>query len=264
MPILALKLVLTPVLIGLSGLVARRWGPSVGGWLIALPLTSGPVLFFLAIEVGPTFAASVAVGALAGLAAIAAFCVAYPAVGPRGPHVAVLVASAVYVAAGIALQPVLATSLVVVLGVVLVAIVVALRALPPVAVRARAHRHPRWELPGRMALGTVLVLAITGLASSLGPGWTGVLATYPLYLAILTAFTHHGAGLPAGIDVLRGLLLGLFGTAGCFVVLSLGLDTIGIAPAFALALAVALGLEAVTLPRVRAVGAPVIEDPPGT
>jgi hypothetical protein len=36
-PILALKLVLTPVLIGGASLAARRWGPAIGGLIVALP-----------------------------------------------------------------------------------------------------------------------------------------------------------------------------------------------------------------------------------
>ncbi len=56
MGFLVLKLVLTPVLIGGASLGARRWGPTVGGWIVSLPLTSGPVVLFLALDRGPAFA----------------------------------------------------------------------------------------------------------------------------------------------------------------------------------------------------------------
>ena len=74
---LALKLLLTPILIATASLAGRRWGQAVGGWLVGLPLTSGPVAFFLALEHGAGFAAVVAFGSLAGALAEAAFCVAY-------------------------------------------------------------------------------------------------------------------------------------------------------------------------------------------
>ena len=60
--ILVLKLVVTPLLISAATLVARRWGPGVGGWLAGFPLTSAPVSVFLALEQGPDFAAGAAVG----------------------------------------------------------------------------------------------------------------------------------------------------------------------------------------------------------
>ena len=46
---LLLKLVLVPGLIALVTMAGRRFGPRIGGWLNALPLVAGPVLFFLAL-----------------------------------------------------------------------------------------------------------------------------------------------------------------------------------------------------------------------
>ncbi len=105
MPLLALKLVLTPLLIGGATLAARRWGPLVGGWLVALPLTSGPVLLFLALDHGPSFAAEAAVGALLGLAAIVGFSLAYAAISPRGPWPSLGAAVVAYVVVGAVLRP---------------------------------------------------------------------------------------------------------------------------------------------------------------
>ena len=55
--LLLAKVVLTPLFIAAVTLAGRRWGPAVGGWLAGLPLTSGPVSVFLALEQGPGFAA---------------------------------------------------------------------------------------------------------------------------------------------------------------------------------------------------------------
>jgi hypothetical protein len=72
--ILALKLVLTPLLVGLASLAGRRWGPEIGGWLLGAPFTSVPVAFFLALSPGQRFAATAALGIMAGgLFAFAAF-----------------------------------------------------------------------------------------------------------------------------------------------------------------------------------------------
>jgi hypothetical protein len=77
MPLLAFKLLLTPLFIGGVTLAGRRWGPTVGGLLVGLPLTSGPVSVFLAIQYGPAFAARAAAGILAGHAATCLFLLTY-------------------------------------------------------------------------------------------------------------------------------------------------------------------------------------------
>src|SRR4029453_17240063 len=59
---LALKLVLTPALIGAVSLAGRRWGPGVSGWLVGVPPPSGPVAFFSALDHGGGVAAAGARG----------------------------------------------------------------------------------------------------------------------------------------------------------------------------------------------------------
>ena len=75
--LLVFKLLLTPLLICLVSLVGRRWGPTVSGWLVGLPLTSGPVALFLALDQGTGFAFRAAQGTLLGLISVAGFCLAY-------------------------------------------------------------------------------------------------------------------------------------------------------------------------------------------
>src|SRR5438132_14152683 len=71
------KLVLCPLLIGAVSLAGRRWGPAVSGWLVGLPLTSAPVVLFLAVEQGRSFASVAAQGTLLGQISGASFCLAY-------------------------------------------------------------------------------------------------------------------------------------------------------------------------------------------
>ncbi len=79
-----LKLLLTPVLIAIATLAARRYGLALGGWLAGLPLVSAPVSIFLALEEGPEFAGSAARAGLLGLVAVAGFCLAYVLVARKG------------------------------------------------------------------------------------------------------------------------------------------------------------------------------------
>jgi hypothetical protein len=130
-----------------------------------------------------------------------------------------------------------------------VSLVIALVALPAATSRAVVVLSPRWDLPARMVIATALVLTITGLAALLGPRLSGVLASFPVYAAILTVFAHRAGPGPA-VQVLRGLLMGLFAFAGFFVVLGVLIERVGMAIAFAAAITCALAIQAMSLGRV--------------
>src|SRR5262245_7205762 len=99
MPLLALKLALAPFLIGGASLVARRWGPAIAGLLVGLPLTSGPLVFFVSLEQGPSFAVEVGLAVLAGGFALCAFALAYTRVAATlgSAELALLAASVAYI-----------------------------------------------------------------------------------------------------------------------------------------------------------------------
>jgi hypothetical protein len=253
---LTLKLVVTPALIGAATLAGRRWGQSIGGWLVGLPLTTGPVAFFIALDHGESFAAAAVVGSLAGAVAEVAFSLAYGWSAVRWSWPPALVAGTAAYAAVAALVQGLALGAIALFALVLVALAISLRLMPRGAAGAPPVAAPRWDLPARMVLATTVVLVLTALAPRLGAQWSGLLATYPLFAAILSAFGHRLQGAGAAIGVLRGLLFGLFSFAGFCLVLALGLVPLGIAGAFAAAIAVALLAQGVSLWRLRAPGVP--------
>jgi hypothetical protein len=74
---LALKLILTPLLMSGASLAGRRWGAAVSGWLVGLPLTSGPVMLFLTLDRGAAFAERAAEGLILSIISVALFCLAY-------------------------------------------------------------------------------------------------------------------------------------------------------------------------------------------
>ena len=242
-----LKLVLTPLLIGAASLAGRRWGQAVSGWLVGLPLTSAPIAFFLALEHGTGFAAAAALGSLMGALAEVAFCVAYAWLAPRRRWwIAFAAAGAGFAAVAVLLQRLAPPPLALVLA-VFAFLALTLRLLPRGSARATRSSPPAWDIPARMFITTVLVLAITGFAPMLGPRLSGVLATFPVYAGILTVFAHRLDGAAAAVEVLRGLLLGLFAFAGFFVVLGAALEPLGVAPAFAAATVTALAIQAGSL-----------------
>jgi hypothetical protein len=144
MPVLLLKLTLTPILIAAATLAGRRWGPAVGGWLVALPLTSGPVAFFLVLDQGASFAAAATVGSLLGAAAEAAFALAYTRTASRGWFAALVAGSLAFAVIALAVGFVSALPPVLVFLAVVAALAATLRIMPP---RSRSPlRPPSWGL----------------------------------------------------------------------------------------------------------------------
>ena len=212
----------------------QHGGPALGtrrgGWLVGFPLTSGPVAFFLALDQGVGFAAGGgrrlhdrrgrAGRVLSSLRKAGA---------PRPEDGRSWPAPSAFAAATAIFQCV-ALSLAWLVPIVIAALVVAprlhaARILKPVR---RRRCRAGTSRPGMMVT-TALVLLLTGFATVLGPRLTGLLATFPLYGAILAGFAHHLQGPDPPYRVLRGLLLGLFAFAGFFLVLALSIERAGIA-----------------------------------
>jgi hypothetical protein len=226
--ILLVKLVVTPVLIAVATLVARRWGPGLGGWLAGFPLTSGPVSVFLALEQGPAFAAGAAVGTLFGLAAMSVCCLAYALIARSAPWPACIVPSLLaFLLSAVALHQ-LPPLLLLAFAVVCAVLGLSALAMPATPSGHRGVAPRAWDLPLRMALGTGIVLLLTEAASRLGPRMSGLLSPVPVLLLVLAAFAHQTEGAGASIRVLFGGIIGSFAFAVFFLIVGAGLGRFGI------------------------------------
>ena len=245
---LALKLVVTPILVGAASMAARRWGSEVGGWLVGIPFTSAPVTFFLAIGPGPHFAAQASVGILAGTLSQAAFALAYAwLAGKWGWGICLGAATVAFAAVTVVLVYVKASAPAT-FAAAAVVLVISLALMPRrSSIAARAVTLPDWDIPARMVVGTVLVVGLTAAAPLLGPRLAGLISPYPLYATVLAVFSHRLQGAASAVSVLRGLLLGLFAFAGFFLTVAQLLEPDGIALAFGAAIAGALAIQAVSL-----------------
>ncbi len=256
MAILALKLVLTPLLICGASLGARRWGPLIGGWLVSLPLTSGPVALFLALDRGPAFAAQAAEASVAGNIAIVAFCLAYAGVAHRaGWPVAIAAAGAGWLAAALALQPALALPVGLVFALSVAVLALGLRFMPAGRRSAMPAAPPSWDLPLRVAVGTGVVVALTAAAPALGSSASGLLAMLPVIVTVIATFTHRRNGPDEAIGVLRGVVTGLFGTAAFLAVVSASIVPLGVVASFAAAIATVALVQSFALSSLRRQGA---------
>lgn len=242
--VLALKIALVPSLIGAVTLAGRRWGPGVSGWLSAFPVVSAPILFFLALDQGPEFAAQASAATLSAVMAMLVFGVSYAWSARRHAWLAsTLIAFTSYFAAVLALHA-WAPSLYMSGLCVLLALVIAPRAYPQAPADTSAPTtRPRHEIWWRMLAGALLVVLVTHFSSRLGARLSGLFAMFPVIASVLTIFSHVHAGAAFTIRQLRSMVLGYYAFACFCLALALALPHMGVGYAFAASLAAALAVQ---------------------
>ena len=248
MSLLAVKLIVTPLMILAASLAGRRWGEALGGWIVGLPLTSGPVAAFLAVERGADFAAEASAGSLAGAVAQVAFVGGYALAAPWGWPAGLIAGAAAYAAGALVLQvETLAPTTLFLISLA----ALALAALPRDRRASAPSLAPWWEIPARVVVVTALVVAVTAFASTLGARTSGVVASFPLIGAAFGVLAHRADGPRAAVAALRGMVAALFSFAFFFFALGLALPRAGVLSAFAAATLVGLIVQAATLTLVR-------------
>ena len=246
---LLFKILLAPVLIALVSLAGRKWGPGVSGWLLGIPLNSGPILFFLSLEQGPQFASHTAVGSLLGILAWVAFTLVYAYCCLRMSwwYSTIIGWAAYFVMAGLLLP----VKLGVVLSFFLVAVALALVLWAfPKARFTSAAAYGKYDLILRMVTAGGMVVGLTSFATLLGPMASGLLSAFPAYTTILAVFSHRQDAASA-VNVLKGVTAGLYTAAIFFLILSPALLRLSVAAAFGLAIVGCLVIQAVSLFYVR-------------
>ena len=221
MNLVALKLAAVPAVVWLASWAGRRWGHRVSGLISGLPVISGPILLFVALDAPPGFVAETGWITMAASPAIAVHCLVYAWLA-RAPVASrwhwllcLLGAWLAYVASAFAL------SAAVIEGFAGAALALALRLLATAAMpRARAPigipRIPRSEIAIRMLAALAIAATVTLGAQELGSRLSGVLLAFPITASVLPVFTLALYGGEATVRLLSGFVTGLVGFAAYF------------------------------------------------
>jgi len=231
-----IKLIVTPSLVALMSLAARRWGATFGGLIMGLPWMTGPILFFMTFERGLEWCASASLGATVAVIAIAGFLIGYAVLVHRanplicwlGGTVGFALPAWVVLHAQWSHTPAAATGI----G----ALVLTRFVLLP---RPRTAEVPRllpwWDIPMRMAASAVMVVLLSAVAEVAGARTSGLVASYPTILTCVGLFTHFQWGGDALLRLLAGLSLSLISFVVFFVVVAVAVEVHGLVTAYALA-----------------------------
>lgn len=241
MILLVLKVITAPFVIVMATLVQRRFGHTVSGLMIGLPLTSLPLLWLVALSHGATFAGSMSGATLTGTVAQVVVIWVYAALGTRlSPILSLVGALAAFVVTAGVTQTLHPSALVaaVLAG---AGFAIALRSWPRTSSAPVAQG--RYRLALRVVLSAGFTLVVVTLAGRIGPGLSGLAAALPVMSLIMASVTHQELGADASSRFLKGVTRGSFAYVVSMLVLTELLQSGRMGLAFLLAIASAIAIQ---------------------
>jgi len=244
--LLILKLTIVPLALLAFGIVERRHGPRVAGWLSGFPIVGFPLLLFITLDQGPAFGSAAALGAYFGLMPWLAFTMSYAYLAQRLNWVwCILLSFAIWTSlafAAVALQSaprwLEIFPLIAFLGVVLFT--------PRAPPSDEEREHVWWGLPVRMLAGAGLTLVITQFAAGLGTHWSGIFTTFPVMGSIICISSHIQYGRHAVQEAVAGMSMGLASVGAFCFAAYVFLTRMEPSNAFALALMISTSMHGLT------------------
>jgi len=243
---LAAKVIGAAVIVILAARAAERAGPFFGAMIATLPVSTGPIYVFLALDHGAEFIARAAVMSVASTAAIAAFVAGHALAAQRFATAGSLAIATLTWFAVASLLQLREWSFAEACLLLAASFGLAMRGLKRFSVAAPAAAGPRtrFDLPLRALLVAALVIATSLASRAFGPQVTGVLATYPVvFTSLIVILQPRGGGAFVSAVLVNGLK-GLLGFGTALAVLHVAALHLGSALGLVLALAVAVGWNA--------------------
>ncbi|MBS0531339.1 MAG: hypothetical protein JSS22_18410 [Proteobacteria bacterium] len=220
---LSLRMAVTAAFVLVAAMVTERAGPAIGALVATLPISTGPVYVFLALDHDASFIAQGALASLPVNAATIAFGAIYARLAQRHGVVASFCGGLLGWFAIAVLVQAFQWNLFesILLNVATYAIAL------PLTRRFRFVTMPpfvrRWyDMPFRAGLVAALVGTVVMLSRWVGPTVTGILAVFPVVFSSLILILHPRIGGHATAAVVANGLRGLVGFGIGLLVLHLG------------------------------------------
>ncbi len=242
-PLLAAKIAAAVIIVVSASRATEKLGPFLGAMIATLPVSTGPVYVFLAMDHDAAFISDAARMSVAGVTATVAFVAAHAFASRRhATPLSWLAGTAAWFAVALLLQ-LRDWSFPEALILFVAAFALAIRGLRrfTASVLPTALPRARYDLALRAGLVASVVVATTIAGKLAGPGFTGVLATYPVVFTSLVLILQPRCGGPFTASMLVNALKGLIGFGVALAVLHLAAARLSSAAALLIALGVAVG-----------------------
>lgn len=256
-PSLLLRVALIASFVVVVALLAERVGPFLGGMVASLPIYAGPIYFVLALEHDADYLFRASIGSVAVNAATAVFILAYCMMARRhGVTASLTVAYAGWLLAAFVIQMRTWS-----LGEALAFVTVVFAAIYPLVLRftrgiAIRGAPRRWtDLPLRAVLVAAVAGGVIWLSSRVPAQLTGILSIVPIVMTSIIIILQPRVGGAATAALLGHTLSGMYGMVLAFAAMNMTLYSLGVFPALALGLVVAISwnLILITVRQARSV-----------
>ncbi len=214
--------------------VAERVSPRAGGIMAGYPLGTAIALFFIGIENGIDFATQAALYTLPGFVAAMALAGGYFLGLRSGLKPPALIATLLSCLCFAITSYILRMPEYTLIGALLVPVI----AIPIFAFFFRKIENVRVNKPVTITLKIILirgataasiVLVITGLASLIGPSWSGLLAAFPVTMVPFLILLHLTYGEGQALTVIKNYPAGLGALVVYTITVYLSYGSLGIA-----------------------------------
>jgi uncharacterized membrane protein (GlpM family) len=246
---LALKMVLTAIVVVVTSVAVERAGPFIGALIAALPTAAGAAYVILAIEHPPDFIAASAVGSVAVSAAVSIFSAVYIVLAQRrGMLLSLAVSLLVWFAATAAFRMTDWTpSTAVLLNIVVFGITVPLSWRYREAGPPKKFLRTRYDIPLRAIAAAIVVAVVTTASYRIGSFASGMFALFPIILCSSIVILHPRVGGKATASMLAHAQIAFVGLSLGFLAVHYTAVPLGSWWAFAIGLSVCISWSGVLM-----------------
>ena len=240
---LAVRMAAVAVFIVIVAVVSERVGPFFGAMVASLPVYTGPVYVFLALDHPPAFLAQVATASVAAFAVIPVYLLIYGLMAHAGRSMLLSLAasSEVWLAVAIFVQLYdwsLPEALLFAVPIFSAALLLAPRFMDAVPLKAGARS---WiDLAVRVLLVTIVVGIVNAMSPFVPAQLTGILSIMPTVTTSLILVLHNRIGGPATAALLAHSIGGLIGMLLAITLVAATTELWGPAVSLSLALAISV------------------------
>jgi hypothetical protein len=246
---LALKMVMTAIVVVITSIAVERSGPFVGALIAALPTAAGAAYSILAIEHPSSFIAASAVGSIATTAAVSIYCLIYAALAQRhGLLLSLSVSLLIWFAAAGILRLIDWTPLgAMALNAVVFGITIPLSWRYRETGPMRKFLRTPFDIPLRALAAATVVSIVTTASYSIGSFASGMFALFPIIMCSSIVILHPRVGGKATASMLAHAQVALIGLALSFLGVHYAAEPLGSWWALVIGMLIAIGWSAVLL-----------------